>query len=654
MQRGIRVGGGWYPVVKMQWAEGDPLHIYVQKNLGNARALTNLAVQWVQMIQVLQRAHIAHGDLQHGNVLVVNSNLKLVDYDGMFVPALSGKLSTELGQPNYQHPHRTETDFGPYLDNFSGWVIYVSLVALSIYPSLWQTFRGGDDCLLFRRKDFEDPDHSAVLKNLESSNNSQLRELVQVFKIALYSSPDDVPPFDNAPLLATSVQSASSSVPSWVEDHIAVKSPPLSREPQSASPPDPSWVLDFLAPTTAPPQFGGEMILPRTMLYACIIGTVFAVFVRWINLPLALMFSSAFLGIVLACLRKYRSDSAVLLRTQSQKSLRGAEHDLRNAREAIDAVEIRKRTVRSAETEQVTALTNQIQNVVADEQKQREAGDRILHQGTASALREKQRIDQEETAELKRLQSTLGAHASTLTQEINQSQQAETAERTLALMKKQQEHIRIRLESSKLTPSSIAGIGPYVINNLIYSGIQNAADCAKLTHIKIPSVGPRRVGAILAWRQSMENQAKLTMPKALPRTDDDAITAKYATSRAHLQSELSNTQLSLAAQQSSMQQKYAAARVPFESKILAEKVRHSSELQKILAASKARQDALQEAIARAHQSATQAIAETEKPMDAARAEAQRAQWRVATARVENGKFRSITFARYMRKVAVGY
>jgi hypothetical protein len=82
LQRGIRIRTEWYPVVKMQWAEGDPLHVYIQKNLGNPRVLTRLAVQWVQMIQGLQQVHIAHGDLQHGNVLVVNSALKLVDYDG--------------------------------------------------------------------------------------------------------------------------------------------------------------------------------------------------------------------------------------------------------------------------------------------------------------------------------------------------------------------------------------------------------------------------------------------------------------------------------------------------------------------------------------------------------------------------------------------
>jgi hypothetical protein len=658
LERGIRVGSGWYPVVKMQWAEGDPLHIYVQKNLGNAPVLTSLAIQWVQMIQVLQRAHIAHGDLQQGNVLVVNSALKLVDYDGMFVPALAGKRSTELGQRNYQHPGRTEVDFGPYLDNFSGWVIYVSLVALSVYPNLWQTFGGGDDCLLFRRKDFEDPDHSALLQTLARSNNSQVRDLVEVFKIALYSSPADVPSFENvAPLVASApVQSAPSSVPSWVEDHVAFKSSQSSREPQAASPPDPSWVLDFLAPTTAPPQFGGEMAFPRTLLYACIVGTVSAIFVGWISLALALMFSCAFLGIIFACLRKYRSDPVVLLRTQSHKALRDAEHELRTARETIEAVEARKREVRSAEAEQVAKLTKEIQNILADEKKQLDAVDRVLHQATASALREKQRVDQEEAVELKLLQSTLGARVLNLTQQISQSQHAENAERAMALVKKQEEHIRTRLESIKLTPSAIAGIGPYVINNLIYAGIQNASDCVKLTHRKIPSVGPHRVGAILAWRQGKENQARRTMPTALNRTEDDAITAKYAASRAQLQSDLSSTQLSFATQQSSIQQKHAAAHVPFQSQIAAETVRHSSELQRIQSASKASQDVLQKAILRAHQSATQQIAEIEKPVDAdaLRAAVQKAQWHVAKARIENGKFRSITFTRYMRKVAIGY
>jgi len=80
------------------------LFTYVERNLGNSTLLFALASRWLEMIKVLNKFSIAHGDLQHGNVLVVNGDLKLVDYDGMFVPTLAGKISSEIGHRNYQHP----------------------------------------------------------------------------------------------------------------------------------------------------------------------------------------------------------------------------------------------------------------------------------------------------------------------------------------------------------------------------------------------------------------------------------------------------------------------------------------------------------------------------------------------------------------------
>src|SRR5204863_3447178 len=98
----------------------------------------------------LRKNNIAHGDLQHGNVLIARGDFKLIDYDGMFVPALAGRASHEVGHRNYQHPGRTESDFGIQLDNFSGWMIYLTLVALSIEPGLWSRFGQGDEHILFK------------------------------------------------------------------------------------------------------------------------------------------------------------------------------------------------------------------------------------------------------------------------------------------------------------------------------------------------------------------------------------------------------------------------------------------------------------------------------------------------------------------------
>src|SRR3990172_11707056 len=104
LPKSIKVKGNWYPILKMEWVNGESLQAHIERNLHNQSALLKLAGGWVNMLKVLQSASISHGDLQHGNVLLSNGDFKLVDYDGMYVPALAGKSSHELGHRNYQHP----------------------------------------------------------------------------------------------------------------------------------------------------------------------------------------------------------------------------------------------------------------------------------------------------------------------------------------------------------------------------------------------------------------------------------------------------------------------------------------------------------------------------------------------------------------------
>ena len=112
LEQGIRVAGRWYPVLKMQWVEGLTLNQFVGKYADKPAMLESLLHVWVRMAGYLRSAEIAHGDLQHGNVLLVpgpSANsvaLKLIDYDGMYVPALAGHPSGEIGHPCYQHPQR--------------------------------------------------------------------------------------------------------------------------------------------------------------------------------------------------------------------------------------------------------------------------------------------------------------------------------------------------------------------------------------------------------------------------------------------------------------------------------------------------------------------------------------------------------------------
>src|SRR6185295_4558108 len=103
---GINVKGRWYPLLQMEWIEGERLNDYVGRHLMEPAKLHGLAQRIILMVRELQAARIAHGDLQHGNILVCNDDLRLVDYDGMWVPSLAGILPSEFGHPHYQHPDR--------------------------------------------------------------------------------------------------------------------------------------------------------------------------------------------------------------------------------------------------------------------------------------------------------------------------------------------------------------------------------------------------------------------------------------------------------------------------------------------------------------------------------------------------------------------
>src|ERR1043166_6236057 len=69
--QGIRVGGSWYPILKMEWVEGFTLNEFVKSQLDRPQLLEILCKLWVKLARRLRDANIAHCDLQHGNVLLV-------------------------------------------------------------------------------------------------------------------------------------------------------------------------------------------------------------------------------------------------------------------------------------------------------------------------------------------------------------------------------------------------------------------------------------------------------------------------------------------------------------------------------------------------------------------------------------------------------
>ena len=181
------------PVIIMEWVEGVTLLEKVDElcKRRDTQALQLLADRWIEVINTMRLAHIAHGDLAGVNVMVrSNGKLALVDYDGVYIPEFKGLSQVVLGQQGYQHPDMAERPFDSRMDDFSALVIYLSLLALTTQPNLWdkhvkRNARGQlDGNMLFSRNDFLLPDTSPIFVDLLHSSNAQVRDLAQTLKDA--------------------------------------------------------------------------------------------------------------------------------------------------------------------------------------------------------------------------------------------------------------------------------------------------------------------------------------------------------------------------------------------------------------------------------------------------------------------------------------
>ncbi len=243
---GILVSGQTFPTLVMEWVEGHTLDVYLEEVIGNPAVLRHLADEWLRLLQSLRAAGIAHGDLQHGNIIVQRGSFRLIDLDGMFVPALAGLEAGEVGHQHYQHPRRDERDFDAQLDRFSALVIYTSLVALAARPALWAEHH--DENLIFTKDDFLDPSASALFAKIKEIGG-EARRLAEMLEGAAHGEIGDVPD------LLAEVE-PKSKLPAWMNetedtDDVWLAVEGRTREASRVEIPSSVLVKDF---TTVPPQ----------------------------------------------------------------------------------------------------------------------------------------------------------------------------------------------------------------------------------------------------------------------------------------------------------------------------------------------------------------------------------------------------------------
>ena len=156
-----------FPVLLMDWVEGETVEAYISANYHNQSAMSMLCYRFGKMAAWLRSQSFAHGDVKPDNIIIrPDGSLTLVDYDGMFVSSMKGCKSPTVGTKDFSHPLRTVDDFDETIDDFSLASIALSLKAISMNSTLLDTY-GASDRLLFSEKDYRTPSNSKVISALQ-------------------------------------------------------------------------------------------------------------------------------------------------------------------------------------------------------------------------------------------------------------------------------------------------------------------------------------------------------------------------------------------------------------------------------------------------------------------------------------------------------
>lgn len=238
----VFVATQWFPAFTMAWVEGETLTEAVDRlaRKEDKAELKRLADGFDRMMADLRRLGVAHGDLHPDNVMVdaKTGQIRLVDYDTLFVPELAGRSCNILGCQGYVHPGYFQAGAArrPYdarMDEFGALVISLSLRALAHEPFLHRTFT--QENLLLPSDALENPEKAQEFEVLDKLSDAKVRDLAQKLREECRK------PVEQAP------------IPPPAPQAVAVQ--PAAVQPAPAVvPTGPKVMPEIVIPSSAPPR----------------------------------------------------------------------------------------------------------------------------------------------------------------------------------------------------------------------------------------------------------------------------------------------------------------------------------------------------------------------------------------------------------------
>lgn len=516
---GIRVGGQWYPIVVMPWIEAPRLDQFVEKHVHEPNVLIGLAKSIVLIHTQMTAVGLAHGDLQHENILVVGDQPRLIDYDGMYVPAFAGQPAPELGRREYQHPKRTPSEYGPFIDVVPTWVLVITLLALARNPPWWSRCNG--DHMLFSEADLRHPDNSDTFKELLQSGNDTLATLTREFQAVLQRGPRDMTavPMD---IIDLGQLSTAATMKWWVTE-----APATRPAPQLVS--FPQWDLPKSLPVPAPPPSWSITTTPPALSLGRLTGLrAFLGAVASLSLTVALgLHSSA--GDTLATLATmvglfgayYRWSPAV-----GKRAWRSEVHAAKTARKQaerdLEEQDSHHRATMADTYAEFTDAQNEYERLLSNRQNRL---DKLRARYDQSVKDARDAVDALNAQERKDTLALLASH--------------------------RQRHIEQRLLAASVRDCPFGRGFPK--EALIAAGLRSAADFhgfirygtkvflnVRGNNEHIHGIGPERAQQLQSWHDELLRFAERTAPTTISSQEKQALGAKYGSQRVALEKAAAN------------------------------------------------------------------------------------------------------------------